>query len=80
MPCLHHDDNQSCNLRAARIEQDGFWQKTWKIALSSACRPHPLDIQYGSDIGLRIRDRNLQLCPTGLGSGIDKDRPDYTVY
>jgi hypothetical protein len=22
----------------------------------------------------------LKLCPTGLGSGIDKDRPDYTVY
>ena len=22
----------------------------------------------------------LTLCPTGLGSGIDKDRPDYTVY
>ena len=20
------------------------------------------------------------MCPTGLGSGIDKDRPDYTVY
>ena len=20
----------------------------------------------------------LKLCPTGLGSGIDKDRPDYT--
>jgi hypothetical protein len=23
--------------------------------------------------------RCLKLCPTGLGSGIDKDRPDYTV-
>jgi hypothetical protein len=22
----------------------------------------------------------LKLRPTGLGSGIDKDRPDYTVY
>jgi hypothetical protein len=22
----------------------------------------------------------LKLCPTGLGSGIDKHRPDYTVY
>jgi hypothetical protein len=22
----------------------------------------------------------LKLCPTGLGSGIDKDRQDYTVY
>ena len=22
----------------------------------------------------------LKLCPTGLGSGIDKDRPDYTVF
>ena len=22
----------------------------------------------------------LELRPTGLGSGIDKDRPDYTVY
>ena len=22
----------------------------------------------------------LRLRPTGLGSGIDKDRPDYTVY
>jgi hypothetical protein len=57
VPYLHHDDNQSCNLRAARIEQDGLWQKTWKIALS--CRPRPLDIQYGPDIGLRNRDRDL---------------------
>jgi hypothetical protein len=24
--------------------------------------------------------RCLKLCPTGLGSGIDKDRPDYTVF
>ena len=23
---------------------------------------------------------SLKLRPTGLGSGIDKDRPDYTVY
>ena len=23
---------------------------------------------------------SFQLRPTGLGSGIDKDRPDYTVY
>ena len=22
----------------------------------------------------------LKLGPTGLGSGIDKDRPDYTIY
>ena len=22
----------------------------------------------------------LKLCTTGLGSGIDKDRPDYTVF
>ena len=26
------------------------------------------------------RLRGLKLRPTGLGSGIDKDRPDYTVY
>jgi hypothetical protein len=24
--------------------------------------------------------RCLKLCPTGLGSGIDKDRADYTVF
>jgi hypothetical protein len=30
-PCaVRTMDNQSCNLRAA---PDGFWQKTWKIAL-----------------------------------------------
>jgi hypothetical protein len=26
------------------------------------------------------RAMSLKLRPTGLGAGIDKDRPDYTVY
>jgi hypothetical protein len=25
-------------------------------------------------------DMSLTIRPTGLGAGIDKDRPDYTVY
>jgi hypothetical protein len=58
VPCLHHDDNQSCNLRAARSEQDGFWQKTWKIALSSALPSSP----FRHSVRFRYR-------PSNSGSG-----------
>ena len=33
-----------------------------------------------SSRGSAAVDVPLKLRPTGLGSGIDKDRPDYTVY
>jgi hypothetical protein len=43
------------------------------------------DLQTGEEIVIAFkRDNNngmpLKLRPTGLGSGIDKDRQDYTVY
>ena len=42
-------------------------------------------MQTGEEIVIAFKRGNnngmaLKLRPTGLGSGIDKDRPDYTVY
>jgi hypothetical protein len=39
-------------------------------------------LHYGDFAIILKRDKNstLKLSPSGLGSGIEKDRPDYTVY
>ena len=66
VPYLHHDDNQSCNLRAARSEQDGFWQKTWKIALSSALPSSP----FRHSVRFRYR-------PSNSGSGSSWASPSF---
>jgi len=49
--------------------------------------PHSMvevkDLQSGDVTAAALRPglaMPLKLRPTGLGSGIDKDRPDYTVY
>ena len=72
MPCLHHDDNQSCNLRTARIEQDGIF-----IAASPISRaPSSLTLRFditsaidgrgkGPGIGQDTRASHVRRCTTG---------------
>jgi uncharacterized protein (DUF736 family) len=39
---------------------------------------HEITVRAGESGGVFVMP--LKLRPSGLGSGIDKDRPDYTVY
>jgi hypothetical protein len=36
--------------------------------------------RWGKRSSSRSKNMTLTMRPTGLGTGIDKDRPDYTVY
>jgi hypothetical protein len=42
--------------------------------------PWPLALKLPPRLLPRKVTMALKLRPTGLGSGIDKDRPDYSVY
>jgi len=64
-------------LSAARWENRTLDDQRFHDGARFMCRHHSTEMRSNMASGCMMP---LTLRPTGLGAGIDKDRPDYTIY